>query len=121
MSHAHEPDWAELTSVDHPDDALEILQGLRIRGVRCRAATDIRGGMLKRPTHRVFVETGKVPMARSALPVIWDAILGEQAVDPQGRCMQCGYDLRHSPGIPVCPECGTDLRSLETRLRLRRG
>lgn len=115
-----DPGWVQLVHVADPGHAIEIVQGLRVRGLRARSATDPGLGLLKRPRHRVYVEPEHLGTAREALPHIWSAILGERAVDPAGRCFACGYDTTVVPGVGICPECGTDLLSLESRLRANR-
>ena len=115
------PRWVELVSVEDAGDAREILIGLNVRSINARAATEPGPGLLKRPRHRVYVDPSRLEQARAALPHIWSAILGDRAVDPAGRCGFCGYDTTPVPNASVCPECGTDLLSVEARLRARRG
>lgn len=40
-----------------------------------------------------------------------------KAIDDQGRCVVCRYDMQGLPHNPVCPECGTNLEDDDSLTR----
>ena len=68
------------------------------------------------PIAIVLVE-GDELIARAAIEVIWDAILDlvPRALDTDGNCYFCGYDIKGLMPPVTCPECGHNVDSIEAR------
>ncbi len=107
-----------LTSTTTRDDVPQILYGLELRGIsaefRHRASS---------ARYDIILMKGDEQVARSAIEAIWDAILEEiaRAVDSNNHCLLCGYDVSGLIPPIVCPECGVNLDSIETRRAIRDG
>ncbi len=107
-----------LTSTTRYDDVAQILYGLELRGVRAEFRSTATGSR-----YDIVLIHGDERIARSAIEPIWDAILEgyTRAVDAHNRCLSCGYDVSGLTPPIVCPECGVDLDSIQTRRALRDG
>lgn len=119
-------DPALITATDRHADIPQLLYGLRLRGIRAEA----RHAPGKADPWEIVAKTpADARRARPVLGLIWDAVFdASHAITPDNTCPFCAYDLAGAPrpsrhqGRPfICPECGTDLASVEARLAHRRG
>lgn len=107
-----------LTSTKRYNDVAQILYGLELRGIHAKSEMNASGTRFD-----IVLVRGNETQARAAMTPIWDAILEgyTRAVDADNRCMNCGYDVSGLTPPIVCPECGVDLDSIETRRAMRDG
>ncbi|MEZ6243649.1 MAG: hypothetical protein R3B57_11475 [Phycisphaerales bacterium] len=106
-----------LTSCATREEAFQVGYALGLRRIACRIGEprpSTLGG--RRGEFRVLVPKESLERAREALPYIVGAMFGEAlALDAQGRCVMCGYDMRGVTRTTICPECGVDLASAEAK------
>lgn len=119
---APDPDLV-VTATDRHADVPLLLYGLRLRGIRAQA----RHRPAKPDPWEIVAESpADAQRALAALDLIWDAVLdATHAITPEHTCAFSAYDLS---GVPrpqrrpcVCPECGVDLASVESRRAYLRG
>ena len=112
-----------VTATDRHADVPLLLYGLRLRGIRA----DTRHAPGRPDPWQIVAQTpADAQRALAALDLIWDAVLdATHAITPENTCAFCAYDLS---GVPrpqrrpcVCPECGVDLASVESRRAYLRG
>ena len=115
-----------ITTANSQADVAQILYGLSIRGVRARSIeSDDKKTLTKHPDRYQIIHESPTPIqiriAQESINMIWDAILEEyeRAVTHDGNCVFCGYDVRSLPRPTICPECGRELDTIESR-RARR-
>jgi len=112
-----------ITTADKQDDVAQILYGLSIRGVHAKAleTRDKKGDR-----YRIVLENPsqiQIRIAEESIAGIWDAILDEyeRGVTLNGHCYFCQYDVTGLPKPTTCPECGTNLDSIDARRAMRDG
>ncbi len=110
------------TCLDRREASL-ICYGLGLRQIRATFRARENHGLARRAEREieVLVEPASLERAREALPYIVNAMLGEAlAIDAQGHCALCGYDMRGVTHTTICPECGADLASPAAKRRAAR-
>ncbi len=103
-----------LTTAPNTTAAAQILYGLELRSISAKVIENSRKS--KDPLAIVLVE-GDEQIARKAIEYIWDTMLETtpRATDINGNCYFCGYDIHGLESPVICPECGTDVDSIEAR------
>lgn len=109
-----------LTTAPSSSHAAQIIYGLNLRGIHAEIMNS--SGRVHDPYSIVLVK-GEEVLARSAIEVIWDAMLEStpRATDHEGHCYFCGYDIAGLMTPVVCPECGKNLDSIESRREAAEG
>lgn len=112
-------DWIVLTHATRLDEVNSILYGLSLRGLKAAK----REAPRRAPEPwEILIQQKDEPVARSALPSIWDAVLElPRAIRQDGTCPFCGYDNIGVPEDRPCPECGVHLSSVAARRAYRDG
>lgn len=110
-----------VTTADRAEDVRQILYGLSLRGIRAEVRD---AGSLRGDPWQVVTDAAQAPRALHAIGFIWDAILESPvAITTEGTCPFCDYSLEGLPDASdrclLCPECGTDLRSVAARRAVR--
>lgn len=120
----HDPgDGRLLTTCVTQQEAIQIRSGLRLRGIESSIRERKPNPMLPRSGRAIEIHVAETVLerAREALPYIVEAIVGDGlAVDADGRCALCGYDMRGISRTTICPECGEDLASVAAKRRAGR-
>ncbi len=103
-----------LTTAPNSSAAAQIIYGLELRGIGARVIENRKKS--HDPLAIVLID-GDEEHARSAINVIWDAMLDlvPRATDAQGNCYFCGYDIHGLEPPVTCPECGHNVDSIESR------
>lgn len=103
-----------LTTAPNSSAAAQIIYGLELRGIGARVVENRKKS--HDPLAIVLID-GDEQHARSAINVIWDAMLDlvPRATDAQGNCYFCGYDIHGLEPPVTCPECGHNVDSIESR------
>ncbi len=107
------------TCLDRREAAM-ICYGLGLRQIRATQRDRKPPSLVRRGEREVevLVPEASLERARVALPYIVNAMLGDSlAIDAEGRCALCGYDMRGITHTTVCPECGQDLASPAAKRR----
>jgi hypothetical protein len=109
-----------LTTAPSSSHAAQIIYGLNLRGIH---AEIMKSAGREHDPYSIMLIKGDVSLARSAIEVIWDAMLEStpRATDMHGACYFCGYDIRGLVTPVVCPECGKNLDSIESRREAAEG
>ncbi|MGJ8635335.1 MAG: hypothetical protein ACSHX5_00620 [Phycisphaerales bacterium] len=103
-----------LTTAPNSSSAAQIIYGLELRGI----GATVTDAPPKSPDPLAIILTdGDELIARSAIEVIWDAMLDTttRAVDHNSNCLFCGYNTQGLTPPIICPECGKNLDSIESR------
>ncbi|MBL4809912.1 MAG: hypothetical protein JKY43_07650 [Phycisphaerales bacterium] len=103
-----------LTTAPSISHAAQIIYGLDLRGI---GAKTIHNPLKSTDPHAIILTKGNQDLARSAIIVIWDAMLDAtpRATDINGNCYFCGYDTTGLLPPILCPECGHELDSIAAR------
>ncbi|MBO6514433.1 MAG: hypothetical protein JJ974_10755 [Phycisphaerales bacterium] len=103
-----------LTTAPNASIAAQIIYGLELRGIN---ATLCDAPPRERDSYQILLSDGDEVIARSAIEVIWDAMLETmpRAVDRFSNCLFCGYNTQGLAPPVTCPECGHNLDSIESR------
>lgn len=103
-----------LTTAPSTSHAAQIIYGLDLRGISAKAITN---PLKSSDPHAIILTKGDEGLARSAISVIWDAMLDStpRAADIDGNCYFCGYDIRGLLPPIICPECGHPLDTIDAR------
>ncbi|MFK7759306.1 MAG: hypothetical protein AB8C13_05100 [Phycisphaerales bacterium] len=109
-----------LTTAPDSSHAAQIIYGLELRGIHARI---VDNPTESRDSYAVALISGDKERAESAIEVIWDTLLDAtpRAMDIHGHCFFCGYDTTGLPAPVICPECGHNLDSIESRRIASRG
>ena len=110
----------ELIRLPKKADAQEVVYALKLRGISSEATHN--GHLTRTNRFAITVRPEDLPAAKEALGLILDVMLPMRADDGQGGCFFCGYNLTGTSGYStICPECGKDLHSIESRFAARTG
>ncbi len=103
-----------LTTAPSTSHAAQIVYGLDLRGIGAKV---IDNPLKSKDPLAIILTKGNENIARSAITVIWDAMLDAtpRAADPDGLCYFCGYDTTGLVPPVICPECGHPLDTIEAR------
>jgi len=109
-----------LTTAPSISHAAQIVYGLDLRGIK---ANVVPNPTRSRDPHAIILTKGDESFARAAIEVIWDAMLEStpRALDFQGNCFFCGYNILGLPQPVTCPECGHNIDSIESRRAVAEG
>lgn len=109
-----------LTTAPSTTHAAQIIYGLELRGIKANA---IPNPTRSRDPHAIVLTKGDEAPARAAIEVIWDALLEStpRALDFQGNCYFCGYNILGLAQPVTCPECGHSIDSIESRRAVAEG
>lgn len=103
-----------LTTAPNSSSAAQIVYGLELRGIGAEA---IEAPPKSHDLLAIILTDGDEIVARSAIEVIWDAMLESmpRAMDHNSNCLFCGYNTQGLTPPVICPECGNNLDSIESR------
>lgn len=103
-----------LTTAPSTSHAAQIIYGLDLRGI---GAKIISNPLKSTDPHAIILTKGNEELARSAITVIWDAMLDAtpRASDIDGNCYYCSYDIKGLLPPVICPECGHPLDTIDAR------
>lgn len=109
-----DPNTIILTTAPSSSHAAQIIYGLDLRGI---GAQVIENPLKSSDRYAIILVKGDEAVARSAITVIWDAMLDAtpRAADIDGNCYFCGYNIAGLTPPVICPECGHPLDTIAAR------
>ncbi|MDF1809182.1 MAG: hypothetical protein P1U42_05745 [Phycisphaerales bacterium] len=120
-SNARTDEDLEFSAANKQYDAAQIIYGLEIRGVRAKSV--FTPGE-KSGTYQILLISPtpiQLKIAQESIEPIWNAILEEypRATNESGCCYFCDYDVSSLPKPTICPECGVNVDTIESRRAMR--